>query len=150
MLFDYKIFLDYDDVVSLTNKLIEDADNMKPDMIVGLGRGGFVPAVHLSHALGVELEPMMWQTRDGGMKTYSGPVDEYLMEGKRVVFVDDINDSGLTFKQVTAEYSPEGKYDDQILTTCLVEKVSSTYRCGSAGIRLDDPRWLVMPWEGVN
>ena len=149
MLFDYKIFLDYSDVVSLTNKLIEDADNFKPDMIVGLGRGGFVPAVHLSHALEVPLEPMMWQTRDGGLKTYSGPVEEDLSEGKRVVFVDDINDSGRTFKEVMEEYSPDGKYDEQIMTVCLVEKVSSSFRCSSAGIRLDDNRWIVFPWEGV-
>jgi hypoxanthine phosphoribosyltransferase len=149
MIFDYKIFLDYSDVVSLTNKLIEDADNFKPDMIVGMGRGGFVPAVHLSHALGVPLEPMMWQTRDGGVQCFSGPVEEDLMDGKRVVFVDDINDSGRTFKEVMDEYSRDGKYDDQIKTLCLVEKVSSSFRCSSAGIRLDDPRWIVFPWEGV-
>ncbi len=36
-----------------------------PQQVVALGRGGFIPGVHLSHLLDVPLVPLMWQTRDG-------------------------------------------------------------------------------------
>lgn len=149
MIFDYKIFLDGDDTKNLCNWMIEGVQSFQPDIVIALGRGGFVPGVYMSHGLGIPMEPVMWQTRDGGEQTYSAIVDDMLAEGRRVVICDDINDSGRTFKQVMNEYSPEGKFDSQIKTCCMVEKVSSQFKCDVAGMRIDDPRWIVFDWETI-
>lgn len=147
MLFDYKIFLDGHDTKTLSRYIADQLQPFNPDMVVALGRGGFVPGVYLSHALGIPLEPVMWQTRDGGEKQISTTINDCLHDGERIVIVDDINDSGLTFKQVMSEYSPLGVYNTQIKTCCMVEKVSSEFRCDVAAMRIDDPRWIVFDWE---
>jgi hypoxanthine phosphoribosyltransferase len=51
MKFKNKIYLDYSDVLSMCHNLEDIASKLKPDLIVGIVRGGLLPALHLSHAL---------------------------------------------------------------------------------------------------
>ena len=97
MKFKSKIYLTYEDTLSMMKNLEYEVSKMRPDLIVGIARGGLLPALHLSHALDVPLECMHWSTRDSGLTSYSGIVDEEIQSGKTVVFVDDINDSGKTY-----------------------------------------------------
>jgi hypoxanthine phosphoribosyltransferase len=143
MKFKEKIYLSYDDTLSMMKNLEYEVSKMRPDLIVGIARGGLLPALHLSHALDVPLECMYWSTRDSGMKTYSSPVEEELQAGRTVVFVDDINDTGLTFHQIKMEYGTEGTSK----FVSLVEKTSSKFTTDARALRMDDERWIVFPWE---
>ncbi len=73
------------------------ADDWAPHFIIGVGRGGLVPAVFLSHAAGL---PMLSVDYSSQVKDFS---DEPLVKlaartcaGERLLFLDDINDSGRT------------------------------------------------------
>src|SRR5205814_926669 len=68
-----------------------------PDVIIGLGRGGLIPAVYLSHATGISMVSV----------DHSSQLPDFAAElliklairsmTDRLLFVDDINDSGRTF-----------------------------------------------------
>ena len=46
-----RIYFNNDDVLTMCYNLEYEAAKVNPDLIVGIKRGGLVPAVHLSHAL---------------------------------------------------------------------------------------------------
>ena len=72
----------------------------KPDLIVGVSRGGLIPAVMLSHRLGVRLEPVTWSTRDWGTKRVSDDLLRQHNYLKNTLIVDDIVDNGDTMFQL--------------------------------------------------
>lgn len=140
MKFKSKIYLDYDDVLSMCINLEREVSKMKPDLIVGITRGGLLPALHLSHALGVKMTTVAWQTRDELNQEHSEHVQSFIDNGSTVVFVDDINDTGTTFHGIDNMYKG-GKF------VSLVEKCDSSFKGDFASLKLDDERWLVFPWE---
>tara|TARA_B110000908_G_scaffold85182_1_gene101799 strand:+ start:6376 stop:6825 length:450 start_codon:yes stop_codon:yes gene_type:complete len=147
MKFKSKIYLSYDDVLSMVKQLEYDVSKMRPDIVVGIQRGGVVPALHLSHALDRPMEVVVWQTRDGIDTTMSDAVYEALDRGNVVLFVDDINDSGRTLQEIIQACNLKGDYNHLIKTAVLVEKTSSIHKADSKALRIDDERWIVFPWE---
>lgn len=144
MKFKNKIYLDYSDVLSMCHNLEDIASKLKPDLIVGIVRGGLLPALHLSHALERPMETVTWQTRDETRQQFNGIVDNYIMSDNVVLFVDDINDTGRTFKDLAKAYKTNTKKNVHFIS--LVEKTASDFH-GTAALTLDDPRWIVFPWE---
>ena len=142
------IELDYDDVVSMCDNLAHVVNGYAPDLLVGLSRGGLVPAVHLSHRLGVPMRPIIWQTRDGGERHIDPYIVDAIKQKKTVVFVDDINDSGATFQEIAKFYIMDKGLDcDNVFFAALVEKISSGFVCGATALKINDPRWIIFPWE---
>lgn len=135
-----KKYISYDQVIECCNILAEKLKNVKPDLIVGIARGGLVPAVHLSHFLNAPLKTILWQTRDGGATEYNTAIAESIRLGKTVVFVDDINDTGTTFTKLKEWYG-------DALYVALQERPESSFVCDYIGEKLTDPSWVVYPWE---
>lgn len=140
MKFESKIYLSYDDIDSMCRNLEEHVSALHPDLIVGIARGGCLPALHLSHALSVPMKVIQWQTRDDKIQHIDQDIIKLIKDKKTVVFVDDINDSGLTFKQIYHAYNG-GVY------VSMVERVGSDFNSDVRSIRFDDTRWIVFPWE---
>jgi len=140
MKFKAKIYLEYDDILSMCHNLEHDVSKMHPDLIVGITRGGLLPALHLSHGLNIPMTVIQWQTRDSNIKEVKPNIVEALKEKKTVVFVDDINDTGKTFKGIKNSYQG-GKY------VSLVERTSTIFKTDAKSLRFDDTRWIVFPWE---
>ena len=95
---------DYDEMCShIAAQIGEDV----PDVIVGLTRGGLIPAVRLSHMFNVKLYTLNISLRDG--KCSSAGFDWRRLEKYRnILVVDDINDSGSTLQEVYKQcYSRE-------------------------------------------
>lgn len=151
MKFGRTIDLDYSDVVSMCNSLADRiVEIYQPDLIVGLSRGGLIPAVHISHRIEVPMRPVVWQTRDGGVKQLDDEVMKALHEDKKtVVFVDDINDSGKTFNEVKDTYCGQLTVNNNYSAyfVSLVEKKGSDFHCDEAELTIDDKRWIIFPWE---
>lgn len=143
MKFDSKIHLTYDDVQSMCKYLEDEIARFKPDVIVGIVRGGLLPALHFSHALDRPLITIQWQTRDGSKRNVDPSIIEMIKAGRHVVFVDDINDSGTTFTQLNEAYGAH----ENVFYVSLVEKVSSCYRSSVSALKIDDSRWITYPWE---
>lgn len=141
-----RIILDYDDVLTMCKHLTYNLETKHVDLVVGIKRGGLVPALHLSHDLERPLEVITWQTRDVNEQEVNNYVFEQIVNGKTVVFVDDINDTGRTINELRKAYETDGK---NVLFATLLEKVDSTATTDVTALRIDDPRWLVMPWEKI-
>ena len=140
MKFKAKIYVEYDDVLSMCHNLEHDVSKMHPDLIVGITRGGLLPAIHLSHALNVPMITLHWTTRDNPHTEINKNIKKALTDQKTVVFVDDINDTGKTFREIKHEYLG-GKY------VSLIERASTSFVTDAASLRIDDRRWIVFPWE---
>ena len=139
-----KIYLDYDDILSMCQNLEHDVSKFKPDLIVGITRGGLLPALHLSHALERPMETVMWQTREEEKQEYSDHIQKAIDSGKNVVFVDDINDTGRTFREISKAYHCERP---NVMFASLVKKVETVYPNAVAALTISDERWLIFPWE---
>ena len=80
MKFKAKIYFEYDDILSMCQNLEHDVSKMRPDLIVGVTRGGLLPAVHLSHALDIPMITIQWQTRDDTKREVNEEVIQALSE----------------------------------------------------------------------
>ena len=142
-----RITMDYDDVITMAKHLAYHLETRHIDMVVGIKRGGVVPALHVSHELEKPMEVITWQTRDGSTQEINESIKQAILAGKHVAFVDDINDTGLTVQQLRSAYGYDICENPNITFATLVEKVSSRERVEVAALRIDDPRWIVFPWE---
>jgi uncharacterized protein len=99
------------------------ADNWRPDYIVGLTRGGNIPATIISNMLNVRCEALKVSLRDDDMGPESNlwmaedafgyvPAEEQetlkcrwdLSKRKNILVVDDINDTGATFNWIKQDW----------------------------------------------
>lgn len=135
---------EYDELVSHICAQIGD----KPiDCIVGLTRGGLVPAVRLSHFFNAKLFCLNISLRDGMVDDQEFDWDK-LQEYSNILIVDDINDSGKTLNEVMGQC-----YERLIQCpefAVLLEKPSSSFRARYSGERINKAKendWIVFPWE---
>ncbi len=133
-------------------RLVE-ADDWRPDFLIGIGRGGLVPAAYLSHRLGLPLLTVDHSTGEPGFgEELLEKLAAKIRGGARMLIVDDINDSGGTIAYLRAAI--ESKIDDpsRLRVAVLVHNIRSRavaeYR-GSEIDRNQDKRWYVFPWEAV-
>jgi len=121
----------------------------KPDMIVGLARGGWVLARVLCDLIGVKdlvsLKVEHWgvtATPDGKAKL-KYPLNVDLTE-KNVLVVDDITDTGESM-HVTVEYLKSLK-PSEIKTAALRHITSSKFMPDYFGEEISW-RWVIFPWN---
>lgn len=136
---DKNIMLSWRDIEDLVDNIYKQIKDKGYTKVIGLARGGLVPAVMLSHRMNIGFESVTWQTRDGGLQEI-GRLNNAISSTKKAIIIDDICDSGLTLTQVKANH-PDA--DVAVLTTKLdtklVDFVAKQY--------YNDPRWVVFPWE---
>ncbi|AHF79419.1 phosphoribosyltransferase [Thermococcus paralvinellae] len=131
-------------IFSLADKLRE----YKPDVIVGIARGGLIPAVRLSHILGdIELKiiDVKFYTdinEHAEMPKITIPIYGDLKD-KRVVIVDDVSDTGKTLQVVINEVKRLGA--KEIKVACLAMKPWTSVVPDFYVFRTD--KWIVFPWE---
>lgn len=128
-------------------------DEWKPDFIIGIGRGGLAPAVFLSHATGL---PMLSVDYSSQVKDFA---DEPLVKlakrthtGERLLFLDDINDSGRTIGHLREKLADGDAVAGSIRFATLIDNVSSAqtvdYRARTID-RRETKDWFIFPWEAV-
>ena len=128
---------------TLVEKLIVDIEtsNIEFTKIVGVARGGCVPAVMLSNRLNIPFESILWQTRDGSSRNEQRL--NQIVSHETALVVDDIYDSGKTFQTMHEVIAPwhtvhwaalTSKKDDEFLDFCA----NSLY---------DSKDWVTFPWE---
>lgn len=125
--------------------------DLRYDVIVGVGRGGLVPAVILSHQMGVPLVPINWQTRDGNvaMENFS-LLSNITKFNTNILIIDDINDTGTTLNELlraTKDVLKNANRSCIINTATIYQKPSTTFTSNAYVELVDDNIWCVFPWE---
>ena len=180
-----KKFYSWQDVesmcVSIVNQMYK--DNWRPDYIVGITRGGNVPATIISNMTGIRCEALKVALRDGDSNQETNTwmsedaygydnKSEYAPEmgffktdtekTKKILIVDDINDTGSTFNWIKQDWqssclphSPAWDlvWGDNVRFAVLTENLSSefgsvSYSCDEVN-KSEEDVWLVYPWENV-
>lgn len=170
----------------LISKLCRDIANSdwKPDYVVGLTRGGLQPAVMISHYFNVPCETLKVSLRDGGESEsnlwmaeeafgyvpYEGAEPPIERDPNRIVtdperrkkilIVDDINDSGATLEWIRQDWVSgclpndpawNSVWNKNVRFAVVVNNEASNYEkidySGRNINKFEDPCWVVFPWE---
>lgn len=135
-----------DDIYILTNYI--HANQWLPDYIVGVKRGGLIPAIKLSHIFNKPLIMMSCQLRDNKDNEVRLYEVEQLPKNKNVLIVDDICDSGVTLQKIVHQLFTEGF--SNVKTCSLIYNFAQDFRidyCAREIDRFQDDRWIIFPWE---
>lgn len=123
-------------------------DNFKPEVVFAPMRGGADLGIKLSNYYDIPFEALQWQTRDGVERDVERLTELYaLYEGKNILIVDDICDSGETLKGIERV----SRYNrTNIRFAVAIENVECDFVCDYSARQIgrsDDTQWFVFPWE---
>jgi uncharacterized protein len=148
-------------------------DQWQPDYVVGLTRGGLIPANLISQYLNCRMETLKVSLRDGnqcesnlwmaedafGYENYDPMCSS---DGrKKILIVDDINDSGATLNWIKQDWQSSCLPDEpqwnlvwgnNVRVAVLVDNETSTTALPINYSAMDinkaeEDSWIVFPWE---
>jgi hypoxanthine phosphoribosyltransferase len=152
-------------------------DGWRPDYIVGLTRGGLVPAVVMSNTLNIPMhtlkvnlrdhvegsESNLWMAEDawGYSGTFDGKPVQDEFKQKKILIVDDINDTGATLDWIIQDWqssclpdSPEwaNVWGNNVRFAVLTDNLSSNFSrkvnySAKEINKAQEDVWIVYPWE---
>ena len=174
-----KLYLNWKTIDQYCNKLAIQIlkSEWKPDYIVGIGRGGLVPAVILSHILEVPMHSLKVTLRDGAEEdcdhncwmaedAMGYVTDRELIKSrwdskfqKNILIIDDINDSGSTFAWIKEDWRSsclpnelvwDKVWHKNVRFSTLINNLSSKETTDYSSLEInksEDDVWIVFPWE---
>jgi hypoxanthine phosphoribosyltransferase len=121
----------------------------QPELIVAIGRGGYMPARIVSDYLDVfDLTDIRIEHYHGVHKAHLARVRYPLAaetRGKRVLLVDDVSDTGDTFDVATQHLRNRGQ-PAEIRTAVLHHKIVSRFTPDFYSEVVSEWRWIIYPW----
>lgn len=118
-----KVFISWSWVDHQINVIADKISNTNEYVAVtGVPRGGLIPAVMLSHKLGLKYIPYQ----------------QAISKRRPILVVDDISDSGLTLTDIGAK---------GFKTATLCVRYNTQYTPDYYGEEITSDSWLVFPWE---
>jgi len=171
-----KIYYTWQDVEHQTQDLLRQMHNdaWRPDYVVGLTRGGLVPANLISQYLDCPMECLKVSLRDDNSQPESNlwmaedafghSVHDPMASDhgrKNILIVDDINDSGATLNWIMKDWQsscfPKDKqwkeiWSNTVRVAVLVDNESSKskFPVSYSAVDLNKAEqdvWIVFPWE---
>ncbi|MGD2137733.1 MAG: phosphoribosyltransferase [Gammaproteobacteria bacterium] len=123
--------------------------SFRPDLIVAIGRGGYLPARMVSDYLGIyDLAEFRIEHYRGVHKERVARVRYPLtaeITGKRVLLIDDVNDSGDTLDAAIRHLQERGE-SGALATAVLHHKTVSSLRPDFYAEEVREWRWIIYPW----
>jgi hypoxanthine phosphoribosyltransferase len=122
------------------------------EIIIGITRGGAIPAVALSHALAVPTTMIDYSTRDG-INIHPSSLYKYFEDISekytKILVVDDLVDSGVAMKKITASAAIfcNVRVATLLYNTDVVLPFASNVVYGSPFSRKEEPRYFDFWWE---
>ena len=121
--------------------------------LVGIGRGGLAPCTYLSHATHL---PMLSIDYSSEVAEFADALVAQLAArtraGERLIYVDDINDTGGTIARLRDELAAAGadmtRVRFAVLIDNIVSKAAVDYRARTID-RTITKDWFVFPWEAL-
>jgi hypoxanthine phosphoribosyltransferase len=136
------------DYVSFIVDLLEQRVRRDYDFIVGVGRGGLIPATMLAYKLKKKVLSFGINTYDDTIQT-----DKYVIyqsiniptKASKILVVDDICDTGNTFNIIRDLFVKEKHLKFEFAS--LFVKDSKSHLVDYYGLSVSDGIWLDFPWE---
>ncbi|QGN06210.1 phosphoribosyltransferase [Halorhabdus sp. CBA1104] len=129
------------------------ADDFEPDVVVALARGGWFAGRTLCDFLGLDdltslkIEHYVGTAAKGDEPEVRYPMPEGSVEGKDVLIVDDIADTGQSIAHAS-EYVNE-RDPNAVRTATLQLLQTSEVEPDFVGERLEEWTWVVYPWNFI-
>lgn len=130
--------------------LVKQLKPLQFDIIVGVNRGGCVPAVILSHALKVPVTMIDYSTRDGANihpKSLYRYFEDLSEEFTDVLIVDDLVDSGKCIQEILTSARLFTCVSVATLLYNTDVKLPVNHYCGTMYSRKEDSRYFDFWWE---
>jgi len=142
----------WDDMWNLSKEVAKKIRNSgyRPDFIIGVTRGGWVPAMNLSDLLGIKdllaLKVEHWgiTATETGKAELKFPLNIDL-SGKKILLVDDLTDTGESIKLCIDHI--RGLNPEEIKTATLMHKIRSKFEPDFYAERIEEWRWIIFPWN---
>ena len=157
-----KVYVSWNDVQRQVQEIIRQMylDGFKPDYVVGITRGGLTPANLISQYLNVPMQTVKVSLRSDEDCESNLWMAEDAFQGKNILIVDDINDSGATINWIRHDWQAIAPDDPRwadiwggnVRIACLYNNESSeneiavNYFAEEVN-KFEDPQWIVFPWE---
>jgi xanthine phosphoribosyltransferase len=158
-----KRIIDYTEFNNLVSEICRQIskDNWRPDYIVGISRGGLLPAVMISHYFNIPMKPLQVSLRDNIETVSDLGMAEDAFDGKNILVVDDINDQGTTLNWIMQDW-PSGcfPYDERwehvwsgnVRFAVVVDNLASQCSIGMNywGVEInkaEEDVWIDFPYE---
>lgn len=125
------------------------ASDYQPEIVVAIGRGGYVPARLVCDALDImALTSIKIEHYLSGSDKQPEAVILYPLcvdiRGRKVLIVDDVNDSGDTLQLATDHI--RSFHPREIRTAVMHDKRVTHYKVDYFAKRIIKWRWLIYPW----
>lgn len=145
---------EYSDIHQLCASIVRQIQMLplcqQPTSVVGIVRGGAIPAVILSHMLDIPLTMVSYSSLrgKGDDKNHSNKIPGNVLTTPNQILIDDIVDTGYTMKELSGALESAGNHT--FITAALILKAhpaqqhNPTYY-GHAIV--DQDQWVVFPWE---
>ncbi|WP_135667088.1 phosphoribosyltransferase [Halorhabdus rudnickae] len=129
------------------------ADDFEPDVVVALARGGWFAGRILCDFLGLDdltslkIEHYVGTAAKADEPEVRYPMPEGSVEGKDVLIIDDIADTGQSIEHAT-EYVQD-RDPNAVRTATLQLLQTSEVEPDFVGERLEEWTWVVYPWNFI-
>jgi uncharacterized protein len=131
----------------LANKI--KSSNFHPDLVIAIGRGGYVPARvvcdFLQHSLLTSIKIEHWDTaaskRQEATVRFPLAVD---VHDKKILIIDDVTDTGDTLRTAVSYIKRQGA--GEIKTGVLQHKIASSFVPDFYADIVREWKWIIYPW----
>ena len=134
--------------ISFIVDLLEQRVRTDYDFIVGVGRGGLIPATMLAYKLKKKVIAFGINTYEDMVQTGKYAVYQHITiptKESKILVVDDICDTGNTFNIIRDIYGKEKHLTFEFAS--LFVKDSKSHLVDYYGLSVSDGIWLDFPWE---
>jgi len=138
----------FDEISDISRSLASTAKKHNFTDIIGIARGGLIPAAIISYELDIPLLTVAVSSYDKKEKSKFKVIQDFnidaLDENSNILIVDDICDTGETMGWVSSKLS-QARIKNSI--ACIFTKSKHTQYLDFYGTVVPDNKWVVFPWE---
>ena len=142
------LHISWNDAAEMCKKIVKYMEDFKPDVLVGISRGGLVPVRILSDFLDnnqvavIKIEFYKSINQTSGFPKIAQPLSVDV-KGKKVLIVDDVSDTGRSLAVAKDHVQKAGAEEIKVAT--LHYKPHSSFK---PDYFVDETSaWVVYPWE---